>query len=132
MESLFIPATQHTPTIFFDSSQNILTLKGESYIEYPQEFYQPAFNWLARYLKKNRHPFTVNFQILYFNTPSSAVFFEMFDLFKQYQTSCNIPIQVNWFVQANDHEMIDDGEMFRADFPTLDFKVIIQKKAFAA
>jgi len=131
INSLLIPETKYTPQVSFDDEQNSFTLRGESYIEYPQEFYQPVLSWLKKYLETNYRPFTVNFQVTYFNTSSSAVFIELLKLLVNTQTTRDILVSVDWFVQCGDNEILEAGEMFKIDFPTLAFNVITSSRAAA-
>lgn len=93
-------------------------------MEYPQQFYKPVIAWLQEFIQFSKIPIEFNFRIRYYNTGSSRKFFEIFSLLEKRRA----PVIINWHVERRDIDMIDDGEGFQEDFPTLDFNVIVKKE----
>lgn len=84
MNDLIIEATQYTPSILMLSSGEIC-IKGKSYPENTFEFYQPVMSWLKRYFDQPKaDSLTVIFEIIYFNSSSSKLFFDFFDILNGY------------------------------------------------
>jgi len=94
MEKLFIEATQYTPEISLDLNGTI-SMVGKSYPENTFEFYKPVMNWLEEYFEKNKsNTITVNLEIIYFNSSSSKLFFDLFDMLDENRTGREM--NVNW------------------------------------
>ncbi|OJJ17159.1 hypothetical protein BKI52_31105 [marine bacterium AO1-C] len=122
MKSLEIEESYYSPRISFDVRHNEFVISGESYLEHAYEFYKPVINWLEQYLKNNKNPLTIQFQLTYFNTPSSGMIFTILKMLEEYQQAQHIPIKIAWFVSPNNEELLAEGEMFKEDFPTLPFE----------
>lgn len=122
MSNLIIEKTKYTPLVSFDTKTNIFEISGESYSEDSIDFYQPVLEWLQNYLTTNQQPITFNFFFIYFNTSSSRSIFEILEVLEDYYLQTKVPVQVNWNVKTNDHDMMEDGENFQENFDKLPFK----------
>jgi hypothetical protein len=123
MENLVIGPTDSTPKIFFDVENNILEISGYSYPEDTSAFYQPVFDWLEAYLAQlSSTEITVNLDIVYFNSGSSKVLLDFFDLLNEETTVKNVTVEVNWYYEEED--MLEFGEEFQEDFKTLTFQFV--------
>ncbi|OJJ17084.1 hypothetical protein BKI52_30690 [marine bacterium AO1-C] len=129
MQSFQIEEKDFTPRISFDTDQNEFSISGESYVEHAYEFYKPVLVWLEKYLAINKRPITFHFQLMYFNTPSSAIIFQILELLDKAHTEQKVPIQVHWFVPENNEALLEEGELLKEDFHQLPFKLIIPKAA---
>jgi len=127
MKSLEIEEDYCSPRISFDVEHNQFAISGESYLEHAHEFYEPVINWLEKYLKINQSPLTFQFQLTYFNTPSSAIIFMILKILEEYQQMQLIPIKVTWLISPDNEELLEEGEMFQEDFPALSFEFVIPK-----
>jgi len=127
MKSLEIEDDYCSPRISFDVRQNIFTISGESYLEHAFEFYEPVINWLKQYLKSNTNPLTFQFQLTYFNTPSSAMLFAILKILEEHQQAQHLTVSINWFAPQDNEQLLEEGQMFKEDFPTLPFEFIIPK-----
>lgn len=123
MNNLFLPNESYTPYISLNQNSGIFEIKGESHMEYPHQFYQPILNWLNEFIRKKKSLVQFDFRMRYYNTGSSRVFFEIFELLDKIK----VPVTINWYAERRDTDMIDEGDSFQEDFPNLDFNVIIQK-----
>ncbi len=123
MENLIIEPTESTPKIFFDSTNHTLEISGYSYPENTSAFYQPVFTWLEQYLAQLDTPqVTVNVDIVYFNSGSSKVLLDFFDLLNEEITVKNVNVVVYWYYEEED--MLEFGEEFQEDFRTLTFNFV--------
>ncbi len=123
MKNLLIDATKYTPMINFDSTSRELNIKGNSYPENTVEFYEPIINWMSWYLKLNRYEnVTINLEIVYFNSSSSKVFFEIFDLIDELNNKNSI--KINWVYEEGNDSIFEIGEDYKLDFENLDFNLV--------
>lgn len=123
MEKLILEPTKYTPYIFFNPDDHILEIKGESYPENTAEFYLPCFNWLKEYLEKMvDQTIQINMDLIYFNSSSSKVFMDFFDLLDEAGEKNRIII--NWFYDREDDDSIEYGEDFKEDLTSVTFNLI--------
>ena len=124
MENLKIEATKYTPEIILDTDGTI-SLSGKSYPENTFEFYTPMMQWLEEYFETSAADKTVvNMEIVYFNSSSSKLFFDFFDLLEE--NSQNHKIEINWIYDEENESALEAGEDFIEDFENLDIKLVIK------
>lgn len=124
MENLYIKETKSSPEIHFDSAHNVLELRGESYPENTAEFYTPVLTWLEEYLEQlDDQAVTVNMEIIYFNSSSSKVLMDFFDILDQ-AVEDGKNITVNWFYDKENESALEAGEEFKEDLEALPFHVV--------
>jgi len=122
MEKLFIEATQYTPEISLDLNGTI-SMVGKSYPENTFEFYKPVMNWLEEYFEKNKsNTITVNLEIIYFNSSSSKLFFDLFDMLDENRTGREM--NVNWIYDEENESAEEAGEDFIEDFEDLNINLV--------
>ena len=122
MENLFLEATKYTPEIKLDTDGHI-SLIGKSYPENTFEFYTPMMKWLEDYFENNPAQKTiVNMEIIYFNSSSSKLFFDFFDLLEE--NSSKNDIEINWIYDEENESAQEAGEDFIEDFDTLNIKLV--------
>ncbi len=122
MENLNLEATKYTPEINLDA-KGIVSLSGKSYPENTFEFYMPMMEWLERYFETSPAEKTVvNMEIIYFNSGSSKLFFDFFDLLEE-NAAKNI-IEINWIYDKDNENAEEAGEDFIEDFEDLNIKLI--------
>ncbi len=127
MQSFEIEEHDFTPRVLFDTTQNEFSLTGESYVEHAYEFYKPILDWLENYLSINERPITFHFQLTYFNTPSSAILFQILQLLEAAHIKRKIPVKVYWCVPENNEAVLEEGELFKEDFIALPIELITSK-----
>jgi hypothetical protein len=121
MQNLMIKATKDSPEIHFDSSTNILEIKGKMYPEDAGKFYAPVFQWLNEYLDQlENQKCVVNLEIIYFNSSSSKALMNIFDLLDDSGKN----ITVNWMYRNEDDNIMDSGEEYQEDVDNLTFNLI--------
>jgi hypothetical protein len=126
MENLKIKATKYTPEIVFDCENDKFEIRGESYPENIAEFYAPVFVWIEKYLQElDDREVTVNMELIYFNSSSSKIFLDFFELLDEAAKN-EKKITVNWIYEADDDDTREFGEEFQEDFESLNF-ILVQK-----
>ncbi len=123
MNNLFQTPGNYTPYVSL-SHTGKFEIKGESNMEYPQQFFEPIFGWLEKFVAESKIPVQFDVKMRYYNTGTSRTLFEIFSLLEK----SDAPITVNWYASTRDTDMIDDGDGFQEDFPELNFNVIIQRE----
>lgn len=129
MESLYVEGSIHTPLVSFNTITNQFEIKGESYSDDAYHFYKPIVRWLRNYLDLNEKPLTLDFHLVYFNTSSSSIFFQIFEMLENYTTQREIPVEVNWYARPEDMDILEEGEDFQEDFQELRLNVSYQQIA---
>ena len=122
MENLNIAETKYTPVINLDVNGTI-TMTGKSYPENTFEFYAPMMDWVKEYFETSaKETTTVNLEITYFNSSSSKLFFDFFDLLEENNDDNDIVI--NWIFDEENESAEEAGEDFIEDFEDLDIKLV--------
>jgi S-adenosylmethionine synthetase len=126
MEVFKIKPTKSTPEITLDHNTHIHTLKGESYPENSMEFYKGVFDWLDEYIETldSEQEVIFNVELVYFNSSSSKVLMDMFDLFDD---ACENGknILVNWIYEEDNEAILEYGEEFAEDYESLNFHFVV-------
>jgi len=122
MEKLYIEATKYTPQITLDAQEGLLEIKGKSYPENTFEFYQPVLAWIERYFHAPQPHTTLKMEIIYFNSSSSKLFFDLFDLLEEHIDSSTI--QIEWIYDPENESALEAGEDFIEDFESLTITLI--------
>jgi hypothetical protein len=125
MENLSIEQTKYTPTVQMTTA-GLIRLVGKSYPENSFEFYRPLMLWLRDYLKSPllAAQLRVDFEIDYFNSSTSSLFYDFFELLNQHQSLSNIV--VNWYYKNGDESILEAGEDFRDDFPDMQINLCVK------
>ena len=123
MQNLKIEVSKYTPEISLDANTGILSMVGKSYPENTFDFYKPVMEWMEEYFSGNAKDKTViNMEIIYFNSSSSKLFFDFFDLVEE--ADDNHCIEVNWIYDEENESAQEAGEDFQDDFESLNFNLI--------
>lgn len=121
MENIYIEATKYTPEIKLDVKGEIC-LVGKSYPENTFEFYTPMMEWLKSYFNGNIAKITtINMEIIYFNSSSSKLFFDFFDLLEDNNSN---EIIINWIYDEENESALEAGEDFVEDFENLKINLV--------
>ena len=128
MDNLLIEETRYTPYINFDNKKHLLEIKGKSYPENTSLFYTPVFSWLEEYLASvSDEQITVNIELVYFNSSSSKVLLDYFDILEE-ASEQGKQIRVNWIYDAEDEDALEFGEEFQEDYESLIFHMTEKEK----
>lgn len=125
MDNLNIEATKYTPAIKL-AIDGMMSFVGKSYPENTFEFYRPVLAWLNDYFSGDQisDKILIKFEIDYFNSSTSSVFYNLFEIFDAQREKRNI--LVHWCHKADDDSSLEAGEDFVEDFPDLDIQFIVQ------
>lgn len=127
MDNLKIEPGKYIPGVCFDSETNIFDIKGDSYPENTLEFYAPVFSWIENYLSQlNDEEVTINLEPGYFNSSSSQILMDMFDILEK-ESSSGRNVIVNWICDPENEIIMEFGEDFKEDLKALQFN-LVQKK----
>jgi len=121
MQNIMIEETKYTPAISLDVSGTI-SMKGKSYPENTFEFYTPIMKWVEEYLEEDGKKLVVNMEIVYFNSSSSKLFFDFFDLLEENKDKHTI--EVNWIYDEENESAKEAGEDFIDDFEALSIQLV--------
>lgn len=108
MEHLYVEGTKMTPNVILDSDKKVYSITGSSRPENPLQFYKPIFEWLTNYLEKTEEKMVFEVQLDYFNTSTSKVLLDLFELFEKFAETKDI--HVVWYYESDDEEMQEAGE----------------------
>jgi len=123
MQNIKLEATKYTPEIVLDTA-GVVSLTGKSYPENTFEFYEPVMKWMKEYFSSDSSPksMTVNIEITYFNSSSSKLFFDFFDLLDE--SRGDFDITVNWCYDKENESAMEAGEDFVDDFSDLKINLV--------
>lgn len=125
MTDIYIPATSDTPEIDFKFSNNTLSMSGEAYPENGVEFFRPILRQLQSHLKSlNGDTVEFNFQLTYFNSVSTKIFYSMFELLNEYAKAHPNCVLLNWHHDEDDDTILELGQDIQEDFTWIDFNAI--------
>jgi len=123
MDNLTIEETKYTPKIELDATTGVISMVGKSYPENTFEFYEPVMKWIEEYFDSSAKEETaVNLEIIYFNSSSSKLFFDLFDLLEENKNDHKIT--VNWIYDGENESALEAGEDFQEDFEELTINLV--------
>jgi hypothetical protein len=125
MNNLDIPATSQTPVVCFNEETQSLNIVGECYPENISKFSSPIFSWLNNYLENlEEQIFTVNIELIYFNSSSSKMLLDLFDRLETAVSEQQKNIIVNWIYDSENESALEYGEEFKEDLNDLTFNLV--------
>lgn len=124
MENLKIEATKYTSEIDFNADENILRIIGKSTPENTFEFFEPVKEWLNNYFKEQREC-TCTFNVPYFNSSSSRVIYDIFDILSDANDNGST-LTVNWEYNEANENGEESGEEFKEDFEELNINLVVK------
>ena len=124
MDTLKIDGTKSSPKIELNFETNLHTIQGESYPENTIEFYTPILNWLKEYIENLNCQAVFNFEIIYFNSSSSKVLMDIFDMFEEAWEEEKKDIIINWIYDEDNDAALEYGEEFAEDLEFVTFKLV--------
>ncbi len=108
MEKYYLEATKMTPEVVLDPQNKVFSISGSSRPENPMQFYKPIFDWITEYIENSNDRFTFEVKMSYFNTSTSKVLLDLFELFERLAEEKDI--HVIWYHESDDDEMQEAGE----------------------
>lgn len=124
MEKLFIEKTEYTPTIEMDASKQLIDIRGDSFPENTYDFYKPVISWMEAYFNDVRSDVTtINMEINYFNSSSSQLFFDFFDILEA-AANKGVKLEVNWIYVEKNESAFEAGEDFSEEFDAFEINMV--------
>jgi hypothetical protein len=112
MEKYSITGTPNTPEIKFDLGSGVLNISGRSIPENSIDFYNPLFSAIDTYLSNPKNSTTLNIQLEYYNSSSSACLLSVFKKLEKNNKVNGSPVTVNWLYEENDEDILAAGKNF--------------------
>ena len=127
MEQYKVEATKFTPFVSLDAEKNLVEIKGESYPENTAEFFSPIVSWLQTYFgDPDSQMLQVNMEIIYFNSSSSKVLMDIFDLFEENAREGK-KVVVDWIYDQENESALEYGEEFQEDLKDVTFNLVVKE-----
>ena len=122
MKSINIEGCENSPKVLLNFIEGKIEITGESYPENTFDFYQPILAWLYDYFNAPQKRTIVDFNLLYFNSSTVQVLFEIFDIFQENRRTTELII--NWYYDKDDSDWQDDFNYFAEEFEMLKFNAV--------
>jgi hypothetical protein len=118
MKSLILESTESTPEIHFNIENHIFDMTGVSMPENASGFYQQIIDWLDVYKENIANNKTgtdgisikLNFKLTYCNSASAKYLLIIMERLKKLKDSGVDNIEINWYYDAGDELMLNDGQ----------------------
>lgn len=112
MDSLNIDAQEFTPRVTFTEQDRTLIIEGMSVPEDTMGFYGPILQWLETYVHHHKdQPFTMMIKLIYFNTSSSKIIYDILSKVEKNKKSFS-PLRIVWYYNEEDDYMYEAGANF--------------------
>ncbi len=118
METLYIDGSDVSPKVSFDPFSRTLELGGYSRPENAKTFYTPLVQWINNFNEwilnaaksgGTGEPIVFNFKFIYFNSSSAKFIYDIVAVLSSIHKN-NIPINIFWYYDADDDELLETGE----------------------
>ena len=120
MKNINIDKKNDTPLVDFNSETGILKISGDSYPEFPGNFFSPLIKWLEEYIAMTPKIIEFHLHLPYFNTSSSKCIMDILELLEDHSTN-NGNVKVIWEYDEGDEDSLETGEDFNEDIE-IDFE----------
>ncbi|MBF0420397.1 MAG: DUF1987 domain-containing protein [Magnetococcales bacterium] len=121
MDDIRIQATERTPELDFNFSDNQFALRGESYPEDVPAFFSAPLSALEAHLgAMTTGEVAFLFQLTYFNSTSAKVVMKIFELLDE-TAAKGVEVTINWRYLADDDNMEELGQEFGEDLQSAKF-----------
>ncbi|HPD94353.1 MAG: DUF1987 domain-containing protein [Bacteroidales bacterium] len=108
MNPLHIKGTSQYPTITLDKESKMFFFSGNSLPEDAKAFYEPVLAWIDEYSKAPNPETVIRFRMVYYNTPSSKLLFQILKRFEKL-TLLGSNVSVIWEYNEDDIDIKDAG-----------------------
>jgi hypothetical protein len=112
MIAFILPATNNTPSIYFEPHEGRFEITGISVPENASEFYQPVYEWMAAHLPLIAKGSVFHFRLTYFNSTSLKAVFQLLKHIKD-ANAAGANIIVRWYAEEEDEFMHESADMFK-------------------
>jgi len=122
VKSINIEGCDNSPKVILNFTEGKIEITGESYPENTFDFYQPILTWLYDYFNAPQKRTIVDLNLLYFNSSTVQVLFEIFDIFQD--NIGKTELIINWYYDKDDSDWQDDFNYFAEEFEMLKFNAV--------
>ena len=124
-ENMIINESRNTPEVILDTDKKYFSLRGVSYPENAQKFYEPIFDMAKKYLEKKqiKNEITMEVDFDYFNTSTARMLYQIFRLFNNAAEGEDLGVNIVWLYESDDMDMIESGKDFDLMFDNIDFQL---------
>jgi len=125
MDVLSIKGTSQYPEIQLDGKTGQLTFSGNSLPEDAKGFFEPIIDWITNYIENPCEETTLTFRMIYYNTPSSKIIFQILKRFEVIHNKLS-RVKVIWHYPDDDIDMkyagSDFSENIKIPFEFVEYK----------
>jgi len=111
MNPIIISATEDTPGVRLDATNDIFELSGRSLPEDVVKFYKPILDWLDEYAQSPNAQTVFDFKLSYFNTASSKIILDILMKLEGMHDDGK-KISIKWHYPSDDEDMMEAGEEY--------------------
>ena len=124
MDALIIKKTEYTPDIEMDAEKQVINIEGDSFPENTYDFYKPVTKWMEEYFSLSlKNLTTITMEINYFNSSSSQLFFDFFDILEA-AVRDGQKIEVNWVYTPKNESALEAGQDFAEEFESININMV--------
>lgn len=129
MEPITRSATKVTPQVILNPAAQKFIISGRCFPENAELFFRPILNWLDAFTKTAKgSSVEFVFKFDFFNIASSKRILMIFYKLMELQNK-GIQVQVKWYYDEEDVDMLEIGEDYAVMVDQLSFSFIPQSKA---
>ncbi len=108
MENLLIEKSKNTLGVSFDATLGNFKIVGSSFPENALDFFTPLITWLQSYMLERTENITATFNFEYLNSSSIKFVSDIIDKLQLY-TSSGGSVEMNWYYDSDDDDMLEMG-----------------------
>ncbi len=123
MQAINKKGTYSTPAVILDAEKGVFEISGRSLPEDVVAFYGPILDWLDEYAKSPGEKTIFNFKLVYYNTASSKLLYEIMVKLKNI-LDIGSDVLVRWHYDEDDEDMEEAGEEYAEVVEDLPFEQV--------
>ncbi len=108
MEPFKVTGTSQYPHIILDKDSGKFEFSGNSLPEDAKAFFDPIIQWIENYSQTPNPETVVRFKMVYYNTPSSKLLFQVLKRFEKIAAMGN-KVSIVWAYNEDDIDIKDAG-----------------------
>lgn len=109
MEPFKVTGTSQYPHIVLDKNAGKFEFAGNSLPEDAKSFYDPVIQWLENYSQYPNPETVVHFKMVYYNTPSSKLLFQVLKRFEKISQGGH-KVTIVWAYNEDDIDIKEAGK----------------------
>lgn len=114
-----IQQEKNTPHVNLDTDNCILTIKGASYPDHADIFYNPIFEHVKECLLKIKPiNLTINLAMTLMNSVSEKCIFQIVKMLAAVNE-----VEINWYYEDDDEDMKEEGEIWESSLKNVKFNM---------